>query len=317
MHICTRPICISHVTHMNGIRLLRRFICASLHTYHMCVTYEWVLNEPCHNVIHVPSLQVYIWRTYESFIRVTWLIYIATWLIHMSDMSDLFVWHESLVCTEFERIYNILYMWYSISQDILKAGNAKDKHTHTNTYPFVLRFSALRCMWHDAFTFVTWPIHICYVTYSYMPHDSFICVTWLIHVRDMTHSCFFKCVIWQIHWHIYDMMHSCVRHNSLICVPSCIHVCDTTYWYVCLHAFMCATQVIDMCAIMHSCVRHNSLICVPSCPLMQYQKSLIHVPCDAFMCAIQVIDTCALWCTIESPDICALVVRYRKSVYAP
>jgi len=209
-------------------------------------------NEPrcmrMSRVIHVPSLQVYIWRTNESFIRVTWLIYIATWLIHMSDMSHLFVWHESLVCTEFERIYNILYLWYSISHDILKAGNAKHKHTQTNTYPFVLHFSALRCMWHDAFTFVTWPIHICHVTYSYMPHDSLICVTWLIHVRDMTRSYFFKCVIWQIHWHIYDMMHSCVQHNFLTCVAWCplmqyqvihicalwcIHVCDTSHWYVC------------------------------------------------------------------------------------
>jgi len=111
---------------------------------------------------------VHVWR--DSFIYVTWLIYIRDiCLIHMCDMTHSCVWHDLFICVT----------WLI--------------HMCDSTHSYV---------WHESFKWTTWPIHMCDMTHSYVWlflflyvtrlihvwHDSFICVTWLIHMCDMTHS---------------------------------------------------------------------------------------------------------------------------------
>jgi len=83
--------------------------------------------------------------------------------------------------------------------------------------------------WHDAYTCVTWLIHICDMTHSYVWHDGFTCVTWLIHMCDITHSYVWHDALIRVTWriHICDMTHSYVYHDAVTCVTWLIHTCDT------------------------------------------------------------------------------------------
>ena len=69
----------------------------------------------------------------------------------MSDMTHLYVWHDSFICV------------------------TRLIHTHR------------RCLclqvWRDSFICVTCLIRMCDMTHLYVWHDSFICVTWLIHTQ--------------------------------------------------------------------------------------------------------------------------------------
>ena len=67
-------------------------------------------------------------------------------------------------------------------------------------------------VWHDAFTCVTWRIHMCDMTHSYVWHDAFTCVTWRIHMCKK--------------------MHSYVWHDTYMCVTLPIYECDMTRAYV-------------------------------------------------------------------------------------
>jgi len=114
-------------------------------------------------------------------------------------------------------------------------------------------------VWHDAFIYVTWLLHMYDMTSWYVWHDSFIRVTWLTHM-----------------WHIWctamriaktGHSHSHVWHDSFICVQWLIHT-----WHNSFIAMPLAKSG-------HSCsyVRHDALIRDKT--LIHMQKS--HAPCES------------------------------------
>jgi len=162
-------------------------------------------------------------RRYDSFIRVTWLIYVrdvtyqclpefvavgpAAWLIHECDMTLLCFWHDSL------------------------------KYIMTHSYTL-----------HDSFM----SIQACCIessrrTHSFVWHDSFKCVTWLIHVRDMTHSCVRNESLIYYLTHSYRLIHTLEMTHS--CLPEFVtHSCHVTHS---CDSFMCVTH---SCQMTYSCL---------------------------------------------------------------
>jgi len=131
-------------------------------------------------------------------------------------------------------------------------------------------------VWHDQFTCVTWPIHMCDIpihiprilrgcvsnmTHLYVWHDSpiwdmthselvyeqFTFGTWLLGMWDMTHSYVrrdsFTCVwvTWLIH--MWDIIYSYggTWLNSYVWHVSFICVCHYVFMYVCvlIHSYEC------------------------------------------------------------------------------
>jgi len=134
----------------------------------------------------------------------------VTWLIHMCDMTHLFVWHASIIC-----VTCLNYMC-----------------DMTHSYVWHASFICVTClihtcdmpdsyMWHAWFIHVTCLIHTCDMPDSYMWHAWFIHATWLIHTCDMPHSAY-RCSVVEI----CDTTHSYVWHDSFICVTWLIYLCD-------------------------------------------------------------------------------------------
>ena len=127
---------------------------------------------------------------HDSFVRATWLMQCATWLIHMCDMTHLCVRRDSFV-----RATWLIYM-------------CDMTHLHVR---------------HDSFICATWPINMCNMTHSYVQLYSFVRVTSLICTCDMTHSYVrhdsFIYVTLLIH--MCDVTQSYVRHDSFTRVTWC------------------------------------------------------------------------------------------------
>ena len=176
-------------------------MCEITHSYVCDMTHEtWLIHRLIHvcvkSLIHICVTWCMCHETWlihicvKSLIHicVTWLIYLCdirqeslqtkiargTWLIHLFDMTHLCVCHESFVCVtcSFICVTWLIYTW-------------------DMTYSPVRRV---------AFTFTTWPMHMCAMAHSFMWHSSFICVTWLI--RECT---------------MRDTSHSHVWHDTLMC----------------------------------------------------------------------------------------------------
>jgi len=196
--------------------------------------------------------------------------------------------------------------------------------------------SVLR-VWHDAFTCVTWLIHLCDMTHSYMLRDSHKCVlssatlldnpassrvTGRIPVCGMMHSCW----TWLIHmlacwpWliHVCDMTHTCVWHDSYMCVTWLIHVCP--------HLRDLRAWLIHVCDMTHSYVWHDSFICVTwrihMCDKthVRLRAWLIHV-CDmthvtqnSFICVAWLIHMCDMThsCVTWLIHMCDLTHSYGR-----
>jgi len=170
----------------------------------------------------------------------------VTRLIHMCDITPLFVWHDSFICVTW-----LIHVW----KKSLLGG--------------VWCWSVLLSLADDCWECervmhirVTWLIRMCAMTHSYVRHDSFVCVPWRIHTCDMTHSYVwhdsFICATWLIH--MCDMNHSYVFCNSFICVPWLIHMCSVTRSYVCHDSFVCVTWLIHTCDMTHPYVWHDSFL---------------------------------------------------------
>jgi len=149
----------------------------------------------------------YVWR--DSRVRVTWLIHIqganthssppqrisrcaferewyesfvcVTWLVYMCDMTHLYVWHDWLICTHRGPLQkNSRYVFASVS-DMIHPYTCCDSFMCVTwlTYMCVIihvraRIAALRKEFLGVLSSVSDMNH------SYVWHDSFICVTWLI-----------------------------------------------------------------------------------------------------------------------------------------
>jgi len=198
---CTYEWFISHIF-MNHVT----YMIQSWHTYEWVMSHIWMshANLVCLHMWHDSFACV----TY-SFIRVTCLILLVTWLIHMSHDSSLHV----IICVTW-----LIHMC-----------------NMTHSY-----------MWHDSFICVTRLIHTCDVTHSYIRHDfgitreprQWLRATWLIDMGDMTRSTVCKdySYVW---YHLFmcvtcliytcNMTHVYVWHDSFMCVTWLIHMCDMTH----------------------------------------------------------------------------------------
>jgi hypothetical protein len=184
-----------------------------------------------------------------------------SWLIHLSDMTHLYVWYESWVLRLLEYdacivcvILNApLFVWHWMRHCLCDM-----------THSFVQ---------HDAFIGVTRLTHMCDTTHSYVWHDAFMRVTRRIHMRDTTHSYVwhdsFKCVTRLIH--MCDTTHSYAPHQWYdACVinlwASLVTHCDTLQHaathcnYIPIHTATIFQSITD--AMPASCVWHDSPICV-------------------------------------------------------
>ena len=113
----------------------------------MCV-YMRVRYGYC-STVHKKSALINIYLIYTFSWRYT--VAQLTWLLHMCDMTQSYVWHDSFICVT----------WLLHMCDM------------TQSY-----------VWHGSFIRVTWLIHTWDMTHSYVWHDSFICVTWLLYMCD-------------------------------------------------------------------------------------------------------------------------------------
>ena len=111
----------------------------------------------------------------------------VTWLIHMCDMTHLYMWHDSLICAT----------WLIHVSDMTHSHVWHDtRHVCDMTYWYV---------WHDVLICVTWRTQVWHGEWMYLRHDSMINdrahihthkdgwrdrsgVTWRIHMCDMTYS---------------------------------------------------------------------------------------------------------------------------------
>jgi len=147
-------------------------MCGMTHLYYV----TW-LNYMC-DMTHL-----YVW--YNSIICVTWLICIGnfslfsnfyisssqtgdscihvTGLIHMCDMTHLYVWHHSLICAT----------WLNYMCDM------KHSYVCDMTHSYV---------WQNPCT-DSRLLHTCNRTQSYVWRNSFKFATWLVHTCDMTEAC--------------------------------------------------------------------------------------------------------------------------------
>jgi len=227
----------------------------------------------------------------------------ATWLIHMSAMTYLYVWHGSFICVK-----GLIYMC-DMTHSCMRHGFAECNVGQccctcaTSLIQICDSFRSLIgafiCMkwlihmfdinpsfvWHDSFTWCC-TVHVHHVpfksvTHSYVWHSSLTCVTWLIHVfaLGMTHSCvwleFLKSVIDSqlclelLHVHIY------------VCVAWIIHICDMTHSY--LWRCCCACKVIWMSHVTHM---HESFTHMNRC-CQTYNES-----CQSFECFSRMNASC-------------------------
>jgi len=128
-------------------------------------------------------------------------------------------------------------------------------------------------VWHDAFTCMTWPIHVCGMTLSavelnYFPHvwrDTFTCESCRIRVCDMIHvthvnaschtneschTCADEWIMSHMRWRMNHVTHApFMSHTWMSHVTRINHVTHA--------AFVCVTWFIRIC------VWHDSSTCVP------------------------------------------------------
>ena len=209
---------------------------------------HWQISSTCVTChIHMYDM-THVWH--DAFVCVCHDASICvTWLIHICDMSQSYVWHDS---------------WISYMAHKLFMCNI--------THSYVRN---------DSSTCMTWPIHMCDMTRSYMWHDPFICVTYFWRLMGriswISSSISFWCnrflytyVLWNIC--MRDMTHLCVCamtrayvwHDLFICVTRLIHVRNMTHFYYtwdtthsCVTWLIrCATWLNHMCEMTGSHVWH-------------------------------------------------------------
>jgi len=184
---------------------------------------------------------------------VSWLMAYETWLVRHNSWDKHDVWlmahltahhveHDSFICN----VTDAYATWL----------------IHTWHYRATQRIHA----WPDAFTCVTWPIHMCDTTHPNAWHIAFTRVTWLtesqkprgLHIRDTTHSCAWHNSFISVTWLTQSrrprgrnclkrhIQHSYVWHNLFIRVT----------WLT--QAQRPRGRKFVIRCIHHSCVWHNS-----------------------------------------------------------
>jgi len=177
----------------------------------------------------------------------------VTWLIHVSDMTNTCVWHDTQKWLLGPRPHCILQV--RVWHDSLMCAAWRDTLSYvtfrkSDLYLVALlwkmisniRHDSLTCAawrdtwssWPDSFLCMTWPLPMCHVPHSYVWHASFLCITWLRPMCDMPHS---------YAWHDFFLWVACL---SFMCITRLIHGCDIPHSYVWYASFLCITWLSPM-----------------------------------------------------------------------
>ena len=235
-----------------------------------------------------------VWR--DSFMCVTWLVLVCdvthscvswgktrmscasyvTWILHMCDTTDPYVWHDSFICVtwlinvcDMTPVYVLHYSFLCVTWLIHICHESR------------LEYPAFH-VWRDSFTCVTRLSLMCDMTHSYVWHDSSICVTWLSSICDMTHGpcthipdtlqfllqCILQCVLQYV---LQCLLQYVCNQQTAKCrgdVSWLIHMCDMTQFYMrhdswTLHGVgeMCQVQVKYGAATMSRLPKNIGLFC--------------------------------------------------------
>ena len=190
------------------------------------------------------SAVVNVWH--DSFICVTWLL-------HKCVMTPSYLRHDSFIHVQWLLHMSVYFF------------DAAVAHAAVVT----------RQWWQRCSTWVTWLIHMCYMTPSYVRHDFFICK------MTPSYECvhFFDAAVAQavvvatLQYMSHELIHMCVK--SFVCEIWLIHTCDMTPSYENVHfsdSALAQAMVVAVlqyiCDMTHLYVRHN-LFCMwdmtPSC----------------------------------------------------
>jgi len=183
-----------------------------------------------------------------------------TYLIRIRGVTHSYLWHYLFVSvTLLVCVIKLIY-----TGDMTGAGGSRARWKR-------ISYCSMLPLWCDAFTCVTWLIHMCDMTHLYVWHDSFTCEIWLIHVCDMTHS-----YVWydsfthhashsNLTWliHMCDMTHSYTWHDTFTCETWLIHTfyifhtCELSHWTVLHDSVICMTWLIHTCGMTHSYMAHS------------------------------------------------------------
>jgi len=216
----------------------------------------------------------------------------VTCLIHMCEMTHLYVWLDSCICVTW-----LIYMWdmthsyvwhdadaFSCVSWLILNQSCRSNLVMTHSYiwmmhirnmthmcvtskrvlaPFLFFTSSLSVWYYMTYR----SISLCNMTHSDVWHDSCIFVTWLIHVQLFFIS--FLCVVAFVVFYvlivglglrdIWRVTYTYAWHDSFV--------------YGRYDSFLCVPSLILMCDMTHSYVWHDSFIC---------ERWLIHM-CDSTM----------------------------------
>jgi len=166
------------------------------------------------------TCMTHTYACYDLFICVVWLIHMwdmiqsdvwhnsficVIWLIYSGDMTHSNVWHDSFVCATW-----LIDLWDK-THLIRDTIHSEWIESHSNLLLHIFQ------VWHDPLICVTWLIYTSHIYHVW--HDSFIRVTCFIHRCEIAHH------ICDMH-HIYsDTGISCLISSS---VTRLIHICDMT-----------------------------------------------------------------------------------------
>ena len=107
---------------------------------------------------------------------------------------------------------------------------------------------------------MTWPIHLCDMTYSYVWHDS---ISNMTHLLNMCVRVLHVCDM----WHIDDMTHSYVNdiHVTYMYKSRDLYICDLHMSHVTWHIYV--WHVSYRCMTCYICVSHICVIHPQTCVL--------------------------------------------------
>ena len=207
-----------HVTRRNQSYHMYIYIYESIYTYIYVYIYTYICMHISYIYMHIctscapmvavsmqrrrfdvtttdlPALPVLHVR-HDAFIR-------GKWLIHMWDMTDWYIGHDSLTCVT---ILNHSAIW---------------RHNH--------RLTCFACI-----TCGTWLVHTWDITHSYVLFDVTTTDLPALPALHVGHDSFTRgaCTVY-----MWDMTHSCVGHNSFIC-----HIRRHDHRLACFASIACVT----------------------------------------------------------------------------
>jgi len=142
-----------------------------------------------------------------------------TLLIHLSDITHSYVWHDSFIC-----MTRLIHVWH---HSIIRKVRLTDMIDIT-----------LSCVWlihmydmthshvqHDSSVCVTWLIHMCNMTHFYVWHGSLTCVSWLIRMCDMLGGIHVSTGHITYGWTLPHVIQDCI-YSQVTCMTP--FICDVT-----------------------------------------------------------------------------------------